>query len=87
MPLGLDGSAVYEQTTLEMRAGDRVDLLTDGIPEARNEQGVLLGFPRVELMLREGASAKTVAEAAQQHGQNDDITVISIARQAQIATA
>ena len=87
MPLGLDGSAVYEQTTLEMRAGDRAVLLTDGIPEARNEQRVLLGFPRIELMLREGASAKAVAEAAQRHGQDDDITVIGIARQAQIATA
>jgi serine phosphatase RsbU (regulator of sigma subunit) len=82
MPLGLDGSAVYEQTSMEMHAGDRAVLLTDGIPEARNEQGVLLGFPRVELMLREGGSAKSVAEAAQQHGQNDDITVIAIARQA-----
>jgi len=80
MPLGLDGSAVYEQTTLEMPAGDRLVLLTDGIPEARNENGVLLGFPRVELMLRDGASAKSVAEAAQQHGQDDDITVIGIAR-------
>jgi serine phosphatase RsbU (regulator of sigma subunit) len=80
MPLGLDGSAVYEQATLEMRAGDRAVLLTDGIPEARNEQGVLLGFPRVELMLREGGSAKAVAEAAQQYGQDDDITVIGIAR-------
>jgi len=80
IPLGLDGSAVYEQTTLEMRAGDRVDLLTDGVPEARNEQGALLGFPRVELMLRDGGSAKSVAEAAQQYGQNDDITVIGIDR-------
>ena len=87
MPLGLDGNAVYEQTSMEMRAGDRAVLLTDGIPEARNEQGVLLGFPRVELMLREGGSAKSVAEAAQQFGQNDDITVIGIARQAQSVPA
>jgi Stage II sporulation protein E (SpoIIE) len=84
MPLGLDASAIYEQTTLEMRAGDRAVLLTDGIPEARDEHGALFGFPRVESLLGEGASAKALAETAQQHGQNDDITVISIARQAQI---
>jgi hypothetical protein len=81
MPLGLIETASYTQTNLEMRAGDRALLLTDGIAEARNELGVLFGFSRVESLLREGASARTVAEAAQQHGQNDDLTVISIARQ------
>jgi hypothetical protein len=79
-PLGLIESATYTQTTLEMRTDDRVLLLTDGIAEARDEHGVLFGFSRVESLLRAGASARTVAEAAQQHGQNDDLTVISITR-------
>jgi serine phosphatase RsbU (regulator of sigma subunit) len=82
LPLGLVDSASYSQTCLEMRAGDRVVLLTDGIPEARNQQGVLLGFPRVESLLRDGANARTVAETAQRFGQDDDLTVISIARMA-----
>jgi hypothetical protein len=82
MPLGLVATTVYPQVNVEMRAGDRAVLLTDGIPEARNEQGALLGFSRVEALVREGASARTVAETAQQYGQNDDLTVISIARQA-----
>jgi hypothetical protein len=81
MPLGLAETTTYDQTSMEMRAGDRTVLLTDGIAEARNEQGVLLGFPRVESLLREGATARSVADAAQQHGQNDDLTVISIARE------
>jgi hypothetical protein len=81
MPLGLIENAVYTQTKLDMRAGDRVVLVTDGIPEARNELGVLLGFSRVESLVREGATARTVADAAQHHGQNDDLTVISIARE------
>ena len=80
-PLGLVESATYAQSTLEMRAGDRSLLLTDGVAEARNEQGMLFGFSRVESLLLDGASARSVAEAAQQHGQNDDLTVISIARQ------
>jgi hypothetical protein len=79
-PLGLIETAAYVQTNLQMKAGDRVVMLTDGIPEARNEQGELLGFPRVESLLGEGASTKAVAEAAQHHGQNDDLTVISIMR-------
>jgi hypothetical protein len=80
LPLGLVESASYNQTCLEMRVGDRVVLLTDGIPEARNQQGMLLGFPRVESLLRNGANARIVAETAQHFGQNDDLTVISIAR-------
>jgi hypothetical protein len=81
VPLGVTESAAYTQTTLAIRAGDRAFLLTDGISEARNEQGVLFGFSRVESLLREGVSARAVAETAQQHGQNDDLTVISITRQ------
>ena len=80
LPLGLVESAGYGQTCLEMRPGDRVFLLTDGIPEARNQQGMLLGFPKLESLLRDGANARTLAETAQHFGQNDDLTVISIAR-------
>jgi hypothetical protein len=82
MPLGLVETASYSQTYLEIGVGDRVVLLTDGIPEAKNQQGVLLGFPKVAALLREGADARTVAKAAQHFGQNDDLTVISIARTA-----
>lgn len=82
MPLGLTETAAYEQSNLEMRVGDVALLLTDGIAEARNKQGVLLGFPSIESLLRQGATAITIAETARKHGQNDDITVISIARDA-----
>ena len=85
LPLGLAETTSYTGTTLAMSSGDRALLMTDGIAEARNEQGELLGFARVESLLREGTSARTIADAAQQHGQNDDITVISIARKGQSA--
>jgi Stage II sporulation protein E (SpoIIE) len=83
LPLGISAGAVYEQAALQMRGGDVAVLMTDGIAEAQNAERVLLGFPRVEAMLREGASVRIVAEAAQLHGQNDDLTVISIARAAE----
>ena len=82
MPLGLVESSAYEQTGIQMRADDVLMMLTDGVAEAQNEQRVLLGFPRVESLLRGGATARHVAETAQQYGQNDDLTVISIAREA-----
>jgi len=80
LPLGLAESAVYEQTSIEIQVGGVIVLLTDGIAEAQNEQRVLLGFARVESMLRGGATARSVAELAQQYGQNDDITILSVAR-------
>jgi hypothetical protein len=78
LPLGLVESASYEQTTVEMAAGDVTVLVTDGICEAQNERHVLFGFARVESMLREGASAGDLAQAAQHHGQNDDLTVLRV---------
>jgi hypothetical protein len=82
LPLGLVEDADYEPSFVEMSVGDRVVLVTDGIAEARDAQGELLGFTRVESLLSEGASARNLVEAAQQHGQNDDMTVISIVREA-----
>lgn len=81
MPLGLAENAEYAQTNLELRPRDRAVLLTDGVPEARDEKGDLLGFSRVGAMLRERASVKAIADAAQQYGQNDDLTVISLTRE------
>ena len=79
VPLGLVENTAYLQTNIQMRAGDEVMLITDGIPEAQNAQRVLLGFPRVESLLRGGATARFIADTAQQHGQSDDLTVIRIA--------
>lgn len=74
--------AAYEQTGVGLKPGDWLFLLTDGIAEAQDEEGRLFGFTRVEWLLREGATAVALAEAAQQHGQTDDITAICIETQA-----
>ena len=81
-PLGVLEDAAYEQTEVGLKPGDRLFLLTDGIAEAQDEEGRLFGFTRVEWLLREGATAVALAEAAQQHGQTDDITAICIETQA-----
>jgi hypothetical protein len=82
IPLGILASATPEQNVLEMRSGDRLTLLTDGIVEARDPQGVLFGFDRTQSLMRQEASPLALAEAAIHHGQEDDLTVISILRKA-----
>lgn len=80
LPLGLVESAVYEQADLTLGRGDRLLLLTDGIVEAQDTERRLLGFARVEALMRQGVTARELADTAQSHGQADDITVLSIER-------
>ena len=80
LPLGVNSASEYEQSTCVVGGGDRLFLLTDGIVEAQNQKGELLGFPRVESMLREGATVHALAETAQKLGQADDITALCIER-------
>ncbi len=74
-PLGLIEDATYEQVSLQLSAGDVAVLLTDGIAEAQDEDRHLLGFSGIESLLREGASATGLADAARRHGQTDDISI------------
>lgn len=82
LPLGLVAASALEETAMEMRTGDRLTLITDGVVEARDAQGALFGFARTQSLLEERASPHDLAEAAIRHGQDDDLTVISIVRTA-----
>jgi serine phosphatase RsbU (regulator of sigma subunit) len=82
VPLGVLASETPEQVVLEMRTGDRLTLLTDGVVEARDPHGVLFGFDRTQSAMRQNPSPLALAEAALHHGQDDDLTVISILRTA-----
>jgi hypothetical protein len=78
LPLGIDGDASWAEMRVELAPGDRVVWVSDGIVEARNSKRDLLGFERAqELATR---SASEIARAAQQFGQEDDITVVTIQR-------
>jgi sigma-B regulation protein RsbU (phosphoserine phosphatase) len=48
-------------------------VVTDGVVEARTTDGELLGFDRVKAMTTQ--SADSIVQAAQDFGQDDDITV------------
>jgi len=80
LPLGLVGGQEYEETRFALEAGQRLVLLSDGVVEARAGDGALLGFERVAELTR--GTAGKIADAAQAFGQDDDITVLTIALQA-----
>jgi sigma-B regulation protein RsbU (phosphoserine phosphatase) len=87
-PLGILDEAQYEETQLQLKAGDKVILYTDGIVEAMNEEEEMFGFDRLlevvqksqtktaEALLEEiNSSVNEFAGGATQH---DDITIIVI---------
>lgn len=76
LPLGLDGTAEYPETTVLLNSNAQLTLLTDGVVEARNSTGELLGFERTRQLSTQ--TAQQVAHAAQSFGQEDDITVLTL---------
>jgi hypothetical protein len=80
LPLGLLSHVEYAETTIKLAAGDRLTLLTDGVLEARSAQGELFGFARTAAVAAQ--SAEAIANHAQRFGQEDDITVLSLACEA-----
>ena len=77
LPLGLVPDQTYELVHGRLPGAERLVLLSDGVPEAQSIKGELYGFDRLsELTLM---SAQEIAEAAQAFGQEDDITVLTLA--------
>jgi len=76
LPLGLAEETDFASEAGQLARGERLVLLSDGVPEARNGKGELLGFERARELSR--GSAAEIAEAAQRFGQDDDITVLTL---------
>ena len=77
LPLGLLAEQRYELVHGQLAAAERLVLLSDGVPEARANSGELYGFERLPSLTL--MSARDIAEAAERFGQEDDITVLSLA--------
>ncbi len=77
-PLGLYAGPTYLDSTFRLDVGERLTMLTDGVVEARNETGELFGFDRTAAIAAQ--SAESIVRAAQEFGQEDDITVLTLAR-------
>jgi serine/threonine protein phosphatase PrpC len=80
LPLGMMEGAEFSVMRFKLDDGDKLVLLSDGIAEAKNAQGRLFGFESVHELLRTAKSAAEIAGAAQAFGQEDDISVIFVAR-------
>jgi hypothetical protein len=80
LPLGITPDQQYASVTGSLAADHRIVLLSDGVVEARSSTGELLGFERLaQLTLK---SAREIADTAKDFGQQDDITVLTLARTA-----
>jgi len=80
LPLGLFEGAEPSVMHFELKDGDKLMLMSDGIAEATDANGKLFGFERVHSLLRTATTAAEIAAAAQTFGQEDDISVISVTR-------
>lgn len=78
LPLGLSPDVDYAEHTMQLNHGDALTLLSDGVIEATNSTGELFGFERTRSISSQ--PARSIARAAQQFGQEDDITVLTVAR-------
>ena len=76
LPLGLAVDTTYAERSFHLAPGDQLTLLTDGVVESRDEGGALLGFERSAALSMQPAEA--IARAAQEFGQDDDITVLTL---------
>jgi Stage II sporulation protein E (SpoIIE)/7TM diverse intracellular signalling len=81
LPLGLAAESDYPESKVQLREGDRVTVLTDGVVEARSKDGDLFGFDRTAAISK--GSAEAIARTAREFGQEDDITVLTITRTTQ----
>ncbi len=75
-PLGLFPDLVYLESRFEINCGDTLTLLSDGVVEATGAKYELFGSERTEAIIHR--SAHYIAAAAQQFGQEDDITVVKL---------
>ncbi|HUX44987.1 MAG TPA: PP2C family protein-serine/threonine phosphatase [Terracidiphilus sp.] len=76
LPLGISADATYSET--ETQTDGAVIFISDGVVEATNANGELFGFERTAAIATQ--AAESIAKAAQDFGQEDDITVLTVER-------
>jgi sigma-B regulation protein RsbU (phosphoserine phosphatase) len=86
MPVGLLDFACFHAIPITLAVGDRVLLLSDGISEAENVDGIQFGLPRVEDHVMQSDPVAALFSALDQFCQGtrpqDDQTVLAIHRTA-----
>ncbi len=77
LPLGIMADVAYDELVVR---GRRFTFVSDGVVEAENAQRELFGFERTREVSMQ--SAQEIADAAKAWGQTDDITVVTVRRNA-----
>lgn len=77
LPLGMVSDQEYEQVSGVLPEGQTLVLMSDGVVEARSAKGELYGFERLKKLTT--MSAVDIADVARRFGQEDDITVLTMA--------
>ncbi len=78
MPLGLAPNQHYAAVSGSLATHQTLVLMSDGVVEARNAEGELLGFERVAPITLQ--PAQQIAAIAKTFGQEDDLTVLTLTR-------
>jgi GAF domain-containing protein len=76
LPLGLVADQDFELVQGKLNDGERLVLISDGVPEARSQSGELFGFERTAALCSQAADH--IARTAHEFGQEDDITVVAL---------
>ncbi len=82
-PIGIVPDGDFAVTSFALQEGDNLFLMSDGVVEATAPDGALFGFERIAELLARQASSTEIAIAAQQFGQEDDILVLQVRRNAE----
>ena len=88
MPLGGPSGFLYPEQKTDLRAGDTILLMSDGLPELFNEEMEMLDYPRVKEIFK-GAAQKSPDEIISHlnesgekwrkgKAQDDDITFVVV---------
>jgi hypothetical protein len=83
LPLGLAAAETYAEAVFRLPSNAQLTLVTDGVVEARNSAGALFGFDNTAAISVKPADA--IARTAQEFGQDDDITVLTVERRFAVA--
>jgi len=81
LPVGLLPDAEYKSARLQLKAGDRLILVTDGVTEAENAQGEFFEDSRLEVAAKSGTMEDifaAISDFCSGTALNDDCTVVEL---------
>jgi serine phosphatase RsbU (regulator of sigma subunit) len=94
MPLGLMPGMSYEEKETILEAGEAALLYSDGLVEAHDHKGKMLGFPRLRGLVAEHGENRSLGDfllkelytfTGEGWEQEDDITLLTLERSASLS--